>query len=243
MAAQAFDLAEEIQAPVIVMLDLDLGMNDHLSEPLNWDENRAYKRGKVLSASDLDEMASFGRYLDSDGDGIPYRTIPATHPTKGSFFTRGSSRDENARYTEDSGAYVRNMNRLAKKWDTCKTLVPAPVVYQKENTSHYGLIFFGTTLFSALEVIDLLRGDGMPIDAMCVKAFPFPEEVLAFIESHDKVFVVEQNRDAQFRSLLVNELEVHPKKLIKVLNFDGMPITADAILNIVVPEIGLVKQN
>ncbi len=243
MAAQAFDLAEEIQAPVIVMLDLDLGMNDHLSEPLHWDENRAYKRGKVLSASDLDNMASFGRYLDSDGDGITYRTIPGAHPTKGSFFTRGSSRDEYARYTEDSGAYVRNMNRLAKKWDTCKTLVPAPVVYQKENTSDYGLIFFGTTLFSALEVIDLLRGDGMPIDAMCVKAFPFPEDVLAFIESHDKVFVVEQNRDAQFRSLLVNELEVHPKKLIKVLNFDGMPITADAILNIVVPEIGLVKQN
>ena len=243
MAAQAFDLAEHIQAPVIVMIDLDLGMNDHLSEPLVWDESKAYNRGKVLSASDLDEMAAFGRYLDSDNDGIPYRTIPATHPTKGSFFTRGSSRDEYARYTEDSAAYVRNMTRLAKKWETSKTLVPPPVVYQKENTSNYGLIFFGTTFYSALEVMDLLRGDGMPIDAMCIKAFPFSEDVLAFIESHDKVFVVEQNRDAQFRSLLINELEVHPKKLIKVLNFDGMPITADTILNQIVPVIGLVKQN
>ena len=243
MAAQAFDLAEQIQAPVIVMLDLDLGMNDHLSEPLDWDESKSYNRGKVLSTNDLEEMGVFGRYLDSDHDGIPYRTIPATHPTKGSFFTRGSSRDEYARYTEDSAAYVRNMNRLAKKWETCKTLVPSPVMYQKENTSDYGLIFFGTTLFSALEVMDLLRGDGMPIDGLCIKAFPFPDEVLAFIESHEKIFVVEQNRDAQFRSLLVNELEVHPKKLIKVLNFDGMPITADTILNQIVPVIGLVKQN
>ena len=188
-------------------------------------------------------MGAFGRYLDVDGDGIGYRTIPATHPTKGSFFTRGTSRDEYARYTEESDAYVQNMDRLTKKWNTTKTLVPAPEYFQKENNSKYGLIFFGTTLYPALETIDLLRGDGMPIDAMRIKAFPFPDEVLAFIEAHEKVFVVEQNRDAQFRSLLVNELEVSPKQLIPVLNFDGMPITADAILNQIVPVVGLVKQN
>jgi 2-oxoglutarate/2-oxoacid ferredoxin oxidoreductase subunit alpha len=243
LAAEAFDLAEHIQAPVIVMIDLDLGMNDHMSPPLVWDESKVYNRGKVLSANDLENMEVFGRYVDSDGDGIGYRTIPATHPTKGSFFTRGTSRDEYARYTEESDAYVRNMNRLTKKWNTTKTLVPPPVFYQEKNESPYGLIFFGTTLYPALEAIDLLRGDGMPIDAMRVLAFPFPDDVLTFIESHEKVFVIEQNRDAQFRSLLVNELDVNPKNLIKVLNFDGMPITADAILNQVVPVIGLVKQN
>lgn len=239
----AFDLAEHIQTPVIVMIDLDLGMNEHLCAPLTWDESKAYNRGKVLTASDLENMGTFGRYVDVDGDGIGYRTIPATHPTKGSFFTRGTSRDAYARYTEESDAYVQNMDRLTKKWDTTKDLVPAPEFYQKENESAYGLIFFGTTLYPALEVMDLLRGDGMPIDAIRIKAFPFPESVLEFIESHEKVFVVEQNRDAQFRSLLVNELDVNPKKLIKVLNFDGMPITADAILNQIVPVVGLVKQN
>ncbi|MBL7816315.1 MAG: 2-oxoacid:acceptor oxidoreductase subunit alpha [Saprospiraceae bacterium] len=243
MSADAFDLAEQLQTPVMVMIDLDLGMNDHLSAPLKWDENRAYKRGKVLTAEDLDAMEAYGRYLDVDGDGIPYRTIPATHPTKGSFFTRGSSRDEYARYTEESAAYVRNMNRLLKKFDTAKTLVPAPEVFQAQNESKYGMIFYGTTHYAALEAIDLLRGDGMPIDAMRVRSFPFNEDVEAFIEAHDKVFVIEQNRDAQFRTLLINELEINPKKLVKVLNFDGMPITADTILSQIVPVVGLVKQN
>ena len=185
----------------------------------------------------------FGRYVDSDNDGIGYRTIPATHPTKGAFFTRGTSRDEFARYTEEGDAYVRNMRRLEKKWDTIKTVVPVPEFYQEQNNSTYGIIFFGTTLFPALEAIDLLRGEGLNIDAMRIKAFPFPESVEAFIEAHDTVFVIEQNRDAQFRSLLVNELETNPKKLIKVLNFDGMPITADAILNQIVPKVALAKQD
>jgi 2-oxoglutarate/2-oxoacid ferredoxin oxidoreductase subunit alpha len=235
LMAEAFDLAEQLQTPVIVMIDLDLGMNDHMTAPLKWDENRAYKRGKVLTASDLEEIEKFGRYLDVDGDGITYRTIPATHPTKGSFFTRGTSRDEYARYTEEGEAYVRNMNRLVKKWETAKTYMPKPISYQEENTSDYGLIFYGTTLYPALEAMDLLRRDGIPIDGMAVKAFPFTEGVEKFIESHKKVFVIEQNRDAQFRSLLINELETNPKKLIKVLNFDGMPITADAILRQVAP--------
>ncbi len=228
LSAMAFDLTEQLQTPVIVMIDLDLGMNEHLSEPLQWDENRAFQRGKVMSAEDL-ENSSFARYLDVDGDGIPYRTIPATHPTKGSFFTRGSSRDEQARYTEDSGAYVRNMDRLLKKWETAKSLVPPPVFYQEENKNLMGILFFGTTTHSALEALDLLRSEGISLDAMRLRAFPFSEEVEKFIDAHEKVFVVEQNRDAQLRTLLVNELEINPKKLVKVLNFDGMPITADFI--------------
>lgn len=242
LSADAFDLSEQLQTPVIVMIDLDLGMNEHMSPPLSWDESRAYKRGKVLSAEELENMDKFGRYLDVEGDGIPYRTIPATHPTKGSFFTRGSSRDEMARYTEDSEAYVRNMNRLLKKWETAKSLVPEPEFYQKKNKSPYGIIFFGTTMYAALEAMDLLKEEDIDIDALRIKAFPFNEDILHFIENHEKVFVIEQNRDAQFRSLLINELEINPKKLIKVLNFDGMPITADSILKQIAPVISPVKQ-
>lgn len=229
LSAEAFDLAEQLQTPVLVIIDLDLGMNDHLSEPLTWDENRAYKRGKVLTADDLEKMESFGRYLDVDNDGITYRTIPATHPTKGSFFTRGTSRDEYARYTEASDAYVRNMDRLTKKWNTAKTMMPQPEIYQQENSSEYGIIFLGTTIYPALEAFDLLQEEGISMDAMRVKAFPFTQSVAEFIESHDTIFVIEQNRDAQFRSLLINELDANPKKLIPILNYDGMPVTADAI--------------
>jgi 2-oxoglutarate/2-oxoacid ferredoxin oxidoreductase subunit alpha len=243
MMADAFDLAEELQTPILIMIDLDLGMNEHMTAPFKWDENRAYKRGKVLTAEDLEKIEKFGRYVDVDGDGITYRTIPATHPTKGSFFTRGTSRDEYARYTEEGEAYVRNMIRLLKKWDTAKTMVPEAVSYQTENESDYGLLFFGTTLYAALEAMDLLKKAGIVVDAMCVKAFPFTEGVEKFIKKHKKVFVVEQNRDAQFRSLLINELEINPKKLIKVLNFDGMPITADAILRTIAPVVAPVEQN
>ena len=226
---EAFDLAEQLQTPVIVMSDLDLGMNEHLSPPLKWDESRRYNRGKVLTTQQLEDAKDYGRYKDVDGDGIPYRTIPGTHPTKGAFFTRGSSHDEYARYTEDAGAYARSVERLLTKWETAKTLVPKPEYYQSENQSNIGIIFFGTTLYPALEVLDLFKEDGIVLDALRVRAFPFEESIGEFIESHEQVFVIEQNRDAQFRSLLINELEVYPKKLIPVLNYDGMPITADAI--------------
>lgn len=226
---EAFDLAEQLQTPVIVMSDLDLGMNEHLSPPLKWDESRRYNRGKVLTTQQLEDAKDYGRYKDVDGDGIPYRTIPGTHPTKGAFFTRGSSHDEYARYTEDAGAYARSVERLLTKWETAKTLVPKPEYYQSENQSNIGMIFFGTTLYPALEVLDLFKEDGIVIDALRVRAFPFEESIGEFIESHEQVFVIEQNRDAQFRSLLINELEAYPKKLIPVLNYDGMPITADAI--------------
>ena len=232
--ADAFDLAERLQTPIIVMTDLDLGMNEHLSAPLQWDDSRLYDRGKVYTAEDLDALDAmgkkFGRYLDVDGDGIPYRTLPATHPTKGSFFTRGTSHDEYARYTEDGVKNAEVLDRLLKKWDTAKEITPKPEFYQAENQSNIGMIFFGTTTYAALEAMDLLKDEeGIVLDAMRATAFPFHESVEQFIEAHDQVFVIEQNRDAQFRTLLINELEANPKKLTKILNYDGMPITAEAI--------------
>ncbi len=232
-AAKAFDLADRLQTLVFLMTDLDLGMNDHMSPPFAWDEKTAYDLGKVMTAEELESGKEFGRYLDVDGDGIPYRTIPATHPTKGSFFTRGTSRDEYARYTEDGADYVRNVDRLLKKWDTAKTLVPAPEFYRPENKRELGLIFFGTTTYAAIEAMELLEEEGILLDAMRVKAFPFHQEVEDFVAQHKKIYVVEQNRDAQFRSLLVNELEIAPDRLIPILNYDGMPITAQRIMQLI----------
>ncbi len=233
MTADAFDLAELLQTPIIMMTDLDLGMNDHMSEPFNWDDTRKYNRGKVLNAAQLEELPRFGRYLDVDGDGITYRTIPGTHPTKGSFFTRGTSRDEYAAYTEDGRVYARNMDRLLKKWNTAKDIVPGPYLYQKENKSPYGLIFFGTSTYSTEEAMDSMASSGLNFDAMRLKAFPFNQTVEDFIHTHEKVFIIEQNRDGQMRSLLINELNVNPQKMISVLNFDGMPITAHSITTLI----------
>jgi 2-oxoglutarate ferredoxin oxidoreductase subunit alpha len=230
MMADAFDLAEQLQTPVLFMTDLDLGMNEHMCPPFKWDDNRKYNRGKVLNAEELEEAQEWGRYKDVDGDGIPYRTLPGTHPTKGAYFTRGSSHDEKAVYSEDSDTYVRIMNRLVKKLETAKTLVPGPSFYQENNESEIGVIFFGTSRYAAEEALDIMRADGLKIDAMRLKAFPFSQDVADFIDAHKQVFVVEQNRDAQMRTLLINELEVNPKKLIRVLNFDGTPITADLII-------------
>ena len=175
-------------------------------------------------------MKEWGRYLDVDDDGVCYRTIPGTHPSKGSFFTRGTSRDEYAKYTEDGAAYVRVVNRIAKKWETAKSYVPSPELYQKSNKNPYGLIFFGTSAYAALEADELLKAEGIHVDSMRIKALPFNEEVNQFIKEHDQVFVIDQNRDGQFRSLLINELDVNPQQLISILNYDGMPITADNII-------------
>jgi 2-oxoglutarate ferredoxin oxidoreductase subunit alpha len=230
MTAQAFDLAERLQTPVIILTDLDLGMNDHMCAPLVWDDNRKYDRGKVLTAAELENMGRFGRYLDSDGDGIPYRTLPGTHPTKGAYFTRGTSRDEYAVYTENSGAYVRNMNRLIKKWETAKSLVPAAEIHQKAKGSGDGIIYFGTSTASSLEALDILKTKGINPGAMRIRSFPFGPEVKTFMEAHKRVFVIEQNRDAQMKSLLSIEMGIDPAKMISVLNFDGMPITAHNIV-------------
>ncbi len=227
MTATAFDLAEQLQTPVIVLTDLDLGMNDHISDALVWDDNRKYNRGKVLSASDLEKIEKFGRYLDVDNDGITYRTYPGTHPSKGSYFTRGTSRDEYAIYTEDSAAYQRNMDRLTKKWETTKKLVPAPEINTGKNK--IGILFFGTSLYAAHEALDILQRNEIILDAIRIKSFPFNNQVKEFIEQHDLIFVVEQNRDAQLKSLLLIEMGINPNKLVSVLNYDGMPITADKI--------------
>jgi 2-oxoglutarate ferredoxin oxidoreductase subunit alpha len=231
MTVEAFDLSEQLQTPVILMTDLDLGMNDHMSKPFEWDDHRQYKRGKVLDSEALESIEKFGRYLDVDGDGIGYRTYPGTHPTKGSFFTRGTSRNEYAVYTEDGEVYKRNMDRLSKKWETAKSYVPAPEKYQDQNTSEAGILFFGTSQYSTEEAIDLLNSKGIQLDAMRLRAFPFNADVEEFIRSHKQIFVVEQNRDAQLKSLLMIELNANPEKLVSVLNYNGLPITADFIAN------------
>lgn len=230
MGAQSFELADQLQTPVIIMTDLDLGMNDNMSDPLTWDDSKTYNRGKVFSESDLENMSErFGRYLDVDGDGIPYRTYPGTHSDKGSFFTRGTSRDEYAVYTEDGDVYVENMERLLKKFETAKSYVPAPELLPAKKKSQEGVLFFGTSASATVEALDMLADEGVHLDAMRVKAFPFSKDVEAFIESHEKVFVVEQNRDGQFRKMLIIECDVDPKKLLLVRHYNGSPITARTI--------------
>ncbi len=224
--AQSFDLAERLQTPIIMLTDLDLGMNDNMSEPLEWDDSREYDRGKVLSEADLDSMENFGRYQDSDGDAICYRTYPGAHPEKGAFFTRGSSRDEQAVYTEKGEEYERNMLRLLQKWDTIKEYVPGPEVVTSEKATDMAVLYFGTTEASAREAVDYLAQEGVALDAMRVRAFPFNQEVEDFIDHHERVFVIEQNRDAQLRTLLMAEFEFGPDKLKSVLCFDGTPISA-----------------
>jgi 2-oxoglutarate/2-oxoacid ferredoxin oxidoreductase subunit alpha len=225
-SAQAFDLAERLQTPIFVMLDLDIGMNHRLSKPLAWDDARRYDRGKVMTAAELEAGKEFGRYLDVDGDGIPYRTYPGTHPTKGSFFTRGTSRDRHARYTEEGGPYVDNMQRLAKKFETAKGIVPRPVRRDAEQTARFGVIYFGSTSPAMDEANEMLAAGGISLDLLRVRAFPFHQDVAEFVSAHDQVFVIEQNRDAQLRMLLVNEIGLDPARLIPVLHFDGTPITA-----------------
>jgi 2-oxoglutarate ferredoxin oxidoreductase subunit alpha len=230
MAALALDLAERLQTPVFVLSDLDLGMNEHLTEPLKWNDDKKYDRGKVYTTEDLDRVEKFGRYLDIDGDGIPYRTYPGTHPTKGSFFTRGTSHDEFAKYSEDSATYVRIMERLNLKWETAKTYVPSPEFYSEINVSKVGMIFFGSTAFAALEAMDRMKNENINVDVMRLRGFPFNSEVSKFIESHELIYVVEQNRDAQMRTLLIHELNINPAKIISVLHYDGVPITAGKIV-------------
>ncbi|MDB0049905.1 2-oxoacid:acceptor oxidoreductase subunit alpha [Pseudomonadales bacterium] len=226
-AAEALDLADRLQTPIMVLSDLELGMNDNLSEPFEWDDSRRYDRGKVLSAKDLDEVDVFGRYLDVDGDGIGYRTYPGTHPEKGAFFTRGTSRDEFAVYTESGEVYQRNMERLQKKWQTARTMVPAAQIADKGQA--VGVLYYGTTALPMPEALDNLAESGIHMDTCRVRAFPFGEEVEQFIAAHDLVFVAEQNRDGQMRSLLINELQTNPAKLISVLYYAGLSISADTI--------------
>jgi 2-oxoglutarate ferredoxin oxidoreductase subunit alpha len=226
-AADALDLADRLQTPVLVLSDLELGMNENLSEPLQWDDSRRYDRGKVLSAEQLDGVENYGRYLDVDGDGVGYRTLPGTHPDKGAFFTRGTSRDEYAAYTESPEDYERNMQRLQLKWQTARGLVPKAEVNSRG--SSVGVLFYGTTALPIPEALDKLAVNGVQLDTCRVRAFPFGEEVESFVADHDLVFVVEQNRDGQMRTLLINELQTNPAKLVAILYFAGLSISADYI--------------
>lgn len=226
MGAQAFDLADRLQTPVFVMLDLEIGMNHHLTRPFTWDDSKVYDRGKVMTAEELEAGKEFGRYLDVDGDGIPYRTYPGTHPTKGSFFTRGTSRDRYARYTEEGPLYVDNMQRLLRKFETAKDLVPRPLIASSAKPTKYGVIYFGSTAPAMDEAIHIIEGRGHAVDRMRLRGFPFHSSVNSFVADHDFVFVVEQNRDAQMRSLIVNECGIDPVRLVPILHFDGTPITA-----------------
>ena len=237
-AAQALDLADRLQTPIFVMSDLDIGMNQRLCAPFEWDDARAYDRGKVMTAEELEAGKDFGRYLDVDGDGIPYRTLPGTHPSRGGFFTRGTTRDAYARYSEKGEDYTYNVQRLLQKFDTAKALVPQPIVQlAKQSMLHSGksgVIFFGSTSPAMAEAIASLEEQGVHLDTMRLRAFPFPDSVADFIAAHDRVFVVEQNRDAQMKSLLVNEFGIDPIKLVSVLHFDGTPITARFIARAIV---------
>ena len=224
--ALAFDLADRLQTMIFVMLDLDMGMNEWLIEPFTWDDSRTLDRGKVMTAEMLQAGADFGRYKDVDGDGIPYRTLPATHPSKGAYFTRGTSRDPSARYSEEGAVYVDNMERLLRKFDTAKALVPGPIHRKASSKTSYGVIYYGSTSPAMDEALVGLDAHGFAVDALRIRAFPFAGEIFDFIAGHELVFVVEQNRDAQLRALLINEGGVDPARLVKVLNYDGSPITA-----------------
>jgi 2-oxoglutarate ferredoxin oxidoreductase subunit alpha len=225
LSAEALDLADRLQTPVFVMTDLDIGMNQRLCQPLEWDDARTYDRGKVMTAEELEAGKDFGRYLDVDGDGIPYRTIPGTHETRGAYFTRGTTKDRYARYSEEGPVYVDNMERLQKKWQTARTIVPQPIRRDAAQPTKYGVLYFGSTSPAMEEALDLLTERGGHVNAMRLRAFPFPESVRNFILEHDAVFIVEQNRDGQMRSMLINELEIDPARLVPVCHYDGTPIT------------------
>jgi 2-oxoglutarate ferredoxin oxidoreductase subunit alpha len=224
--ALAFDLADRLQTPVFVMLELDIGMQDWLTAPFAWDDARKLDRGKVMTAAELEAGKDFGRYLDVDGDGIAYRTYPGTHPKRGAFFTRGTSKDRYARYTEDGATYVDNMQRLLRKFETAKELVPKPVVTKAGKPTRAGVIWIGSSGAPIAESLASLEQDGIHLDRMRIRSFPFHDSVVDFVAEHDHVFVVEQNRDAQLRMLLVNECGIAPDKLVPVLHYDGNPMTA-----------------
>ena len=229
-SAAALDLAERLQTPIFVMTDLDIGMNQRLCKPFVWDDAKAYDRGKVMTAEELEAGKPFGRYRDVDGDGIPWRTLPGTHPSKGAFFTRGTTRNPQAMYSEAGPDYIYNMERLLRKFKTAADLVPQPVFRKAAEPTKLGIIYYGSTTPAMREALDVLDASGDHVDAMRLCAFPFPQSVPDFIAAHDKVFVVEQNRDAQMRAMLINELDVNPAKLVRVLHFDGTPITARFII-------------
>jgi 2-oxoglutarate ferredoxin oxidoreductase subunit alpha len=238
---EAFELAEQLQTPVFVLSDLDLGMNNWMSEPFEYPE-KPIKRGKVLTAEQLTELGGFGRYKDVDGDGIPYRTLPGTDHPAAAYFTRGSGHNEKALYSERPEDYENNMLRLARKFETAKTLVPKPVVLG-DGKQKVGIIAFGTSHFAILESREQLdRESKIPTDYLRVRAYPFTQEVRDFVASHERVYVVEQNRDSQLLNLLKVDLEAtEVVKLHSVLHFNGLPIDARSVTSAIVSQEGAGK--
>ncbi len=226
MSAQALDLAERLQTPIFVMTDLDIGMNTRLCRPMVWDDTKAYDRGKVMTYDALEAGADFGRYNDVDGDGIPYRTYPGTHPQHGAYFTRGTTKDKYARYSEAGPDYIENVTRLLRKFETAKKLVPQPVLHKAKEPARFGALYYGSTSPAMTEALDALAEQGIHVDAMRVRGFPFAAEVKEFVMSHPGTFIIEQNRDAQLKTMLVTEEQINIDRLISVLHYDGTPITA-----------------
>ena len=239
-AALAFDLADRLQTPIFVMLDLDIGMNQHLCKPFVWDDMRKLDRGKIMTYEELEAGKDFGRYLDVDGDAIPYRTLPGVHPTRGAYFTRGTSRDRYARYTEEGGPYQDNMERLLRKFETAKLYVPAPALKAASHPTRFGIIHFGSTGPAMEEATEILEAGGVHVDTLRIRGFPFSHEVTGFIEDHEQVFVVEQNRDSQLRSLLLVECNLDPAHLVPIVHYEGTPITARFIARAIADQIAAV---
>ena len=228
MAVQAFDLTERLQTPVLVLSDIDIGMNDWMCPELQWDDSYRPDRGKILSKDEVLRLEKFYRFLDKDGDGIPYRTLPGVHP-KAAYFARGSGHTQYGVYTEDSVEYQIVVDRLLKKWETAKKLVPQPLIDGTHNK--LGLVSVGSCDGAVLEALDVLRGSGVQIDYMRVRAFPFGEEVERFLATHELLFVVEQNRDAQLKALLTLETAVEKSKLHSLLHYNGLPISSSFIID------------
>ncbi|MDJ0910433.1 MAG: 2-oxoacid:acceptor oxidoreductase subunit alpha [Woeseiaceae bacterium] len=235
MAVQAFDLAERLQTPVMVLSDLDIGMNDWMVPEFEWDDSYVPDRGKVYTAEDLEEMEKFHRYLDVDGDGIPYRTLPGVHP-KGAYFTRGSGHTKFGGYTEDADAYQDVIDRLLVKWDTARDAVPAPEIeYSKFNSA--AILTVGSGHAPCVEALDRLKAKNVNLNYCRVRGFPFSDAVKEFIDQHEVVYVVEQNRDAQLRSLLMLDIDADQKKLVPLLHYNGIPLNAGFVVDGVLGEI------
>ena len=229
-SAKAFDLADQLQTPVFVVSDLDMGMNDWVCEKFDWDDSIAYNKGKVLNYEDLEKLESYGRYLDSDNDGICYRTYPGTHPEKGAYFTRGTSHDEYARYTEDGNVNAETLMRLMRKFRTASELVPEPLI-EINGEDSCGIIFYGSSKPAVLEAKDILKTKNINVDLMQIRSFPFNLDVWEFIANHDRIYVVEQNRDSQMRTLIMAEGGISAEVLRPLVHFTGDPIEAAYIVN------------
>jgi 2-oxoglutarate ferredoxin oxidoreductase subunit alpha len=240
-AAAALDLADRLQTPIFVMTDLDIGMNQRLCAPFAWDDAKVFDRGKVMSAEELEAGREFARYMDVDGDGVPFRTYPGTHPSRGGYFTRGTTKNARAQYSEAGPDYVYNMKRLLQKFETAKGLVPQPVEVAASKSTDFGAIYFGSTSPAMDEANGALREQGVALDLLRLRAYPFPDSVGEFIAAHERVFVVEQNRDGQMRTLLINEFGVDPARLVAVLHYDGTPITARFIVEAISMKSGASK--